>query len=372
MPVKVFVRAGKYFLDRCLELTQIDSGITAAPVLYASDAGEKVVISGGVQISGWTRYHDQIMQANLPAGEWAVGKCRQLTFNGQLQTRACWPNFDANINPVIGAYLNIEDAAEPGSDTAFRYQQGALPRAWKKSYLAEAMVTVAGGWATNVVPAARVDRKERVITLQRQTWHSENHDFVRYRHMPFRPLGTKDVPFVMENILEELDQSGEWVLDTEERVIYFWLPSPITSAYQVVLPQLDCLVDLHNTSHVTISGFTFSETTSGDNYHPWGLKGYGAMFPVKGWDCGHAVHLEDTVFFRINGFQFYALGGNAVYLEKRNLKTRFNTTSSSTWALTVFVSLALVKHIPCSTGSQTISLSEQVVSCTILPPCLTV
>jgi len=157
MPVKVIVRAGKYFLDRCLELTQIDSGTTATPVLYASHSGEKVLISGGVRITGWTRHRDQIMKANLPAGEWAVGKCRQLTFNGQLQTRARWPNFDANVNPVIGDYLNIEDAAEPGSDTAFRYQEGGLPRAWKKPHLAEAMVTVAGGWATNVVPVARVD-----------------------------------------------------------------------------------------------------------------------------------------------------------------------------------------------------------------------
>ena len=132
-PVKVIVRAGKYFLDRCLKLTQIDGGTSAAPVLYASHSDEKVVISGGMRITGWTRHRDQIMKAKLPAGEWAVEKCRQLTFNGQLQTRARWPNFDANIKPVIGDYLNIEDAARPGSDTAFRYQEGALSRTFKKT-----------------------------------------------------------------------------------------------------------------------------------------------------------------------------------------------------------------------------------------------
>lgn len=321
--VTVMVRGGKYFLDSPLVLAEQDSGSREFPVIYTSHAGEEVVISGGVKLTGWEKHQDSIFKAKLPPGSWSVSKSRQLTYNGELQVRARWPNFDANTNPVIGAYLNIEDAAEPGSDTSFRFAQGALPRGWKKPQLAEALVTVAGGWSTNVVPVESVDRENSIIRLQRRTWHSENDNFVRYRHMPFRNRGEGDAPFVMENILEELDTPGEWCLDTEDRVVYFWPPTPLSPESDVVLPRLDNLIDIQGASYVSLSGFTFTETTSGDNYHRSGLDGYGAMFPVKGWDyCGEAIHLKDASYCVIEDCRFYALGGNAVYLEGDNLKNQ--------------------------------------------------
>ena len=321
-PIRVLVRAGKYFLSKPLTLTAQDSGYSFdAPVTYQAWPGEQPVISGGVKITGWKPYRDKIVKAKLPAGNWCVSKCRLLTFNGKLQIRSRWPNFDASVNPVIGNYLNVEDAATPGSDTAFKYPRGALPRQWKKPHLAETLVTVAGGWSTNVIPIASVDYEQSIITLQKRVWHSEKDNFVRYRHFPFRKRGERDAPFFVENILEELDQPGEWCLDPEEGLVYFWPPEPMTAESEVVLPRLNRLVDFNGAKHVTLSGFKFTETISGDNYHPWGLKGYGAMFPVKGWDyCGEAIHLSDAAYCRIEKCNFYGLGGNAIYLEKYNLK----------------------------------------------------
>ena len=321
-PITVLVRAGKYFLDEAFTLTSEDSGSRHAPVRYQAWTGETPVISGGVKISGWQPYQGNILQAKLPAGHWHISKSRQLTLNGKLQIRARWPNFDASVNQHIGAYLNVEDAATPGSDTAFKYPKGALPRQWKKPHLAETLVMVGpGGWSSNVVPIASVDYENAVITLQRRTWHGELDNFHRYRHMPFSKRGKNDVPFFVANVLEELDEPGEWILDTEDGLVYFWPPEPLTSDSEVVLPRLNRLLDINGAKHVTVSGFTFTETLSGDNYHPRGLKGYGAMFPVKGWDyCGEAVHLTDASFCRIEKCTFYGLGGNAIYLEKYNLK----------------------------------------------------
>lgn len=262
MPVTVLVQGGKYFLDSPLVLTDEDSGSREFPVIYTSHPGEEVVISGGVKLTGWQRHKDSILKAKLPPGSWSVSKSRQLTYNGELQIRARLPNFDAEVNPIIGAYLNIEDAAEPGSDTSFEYDEGALPRTWKKPHLAEALVTVAGGWSTNVVPVASVDSEACIVQLQHRTWHSENDNFVRYRHMPFRKRGERDAPFVMENILEELDTPSEWCLDTEDEMVYFWPPSALTPESDVVLPRLNNLVDIQGASYVTLSGFTFTDRKS--------------------------------------------------------------------------------------------------------------
>ena len=86
-------------------------------------------------------------------------------------------------------------------------------------------------------------------------------------------------------------------------------------------PALDCLVDLRGASWITISGFTFTETAGGDNLHHDGCEGCGAMFPRQGLRyCGDAVHLKRTEHCRIENNRFYAVGGNAVYLEGENFR----------------------------------------------------
>ena len=87
------------------------------------------------------------------------------------------------------------------------------------------------------------------------------------------------------------------------------------------MPILDCLIDLQKTSWITVSGFTFTETTTGDNMHREGHDGYGAMFPIAGRRyCGEAVHLRSATQCCIENNRFYAVGGNAIYLEDHNVR----------------------------------------------------
>jgi hypothetical protein len=67
--------------------------------------------------------------------------------------------------------------------------------------------------------------------------------------------------FRVENVLEELDQPGEWCLDGESGTVYFWPPSrSIKATDDVVAPALDTLIDLTGTARLGISGFTMTET----------------------------------------------------------------------------------------------------------------
>ena len=56
----------------------------------------------------------------------------------------------------------------------------------------------------------------------------------------------EDCQFIVENILEELDQPGEWCLDTEEGILYFWpLKDSIDNMEGVApVPQIDITVKL--------------------------------------------------------------------------------------------------------------------------------
>jgi parallel beta-helix repeat protein len=111
-------------------------------------------------------------------------------------------------------------------------------------------------------------------------------------------------------------------LDAEEGVLYFWpLDGSLKLTDQVVAPALSTLVDINGASWLVISGITFTETLGGDDLHRAGLDGYGAMYPIQGWKyCGEALHLKNAEHCVIENNRFYAVGGNAIYLERYNAR----------------------------------------------------
>ncbi|MBI2841992.1 MAG: right-handed parallel beta-helix repeat-containing protein [Armatimonadetes bacterium] len=322
-PITVLVRGGKYFMHQTLVLGEQDSGTSEFPVTYAAYPGEKPILSGGQMAINWKPYKGQILQGELPGGKDGKIKARQMTFNGKLQRRARWPNYDPK-NPLSGGWATIEGPDELGNrdHIAFRYK-GRFTHHWSKPQEGEVNVMPFVGWCNNIVPIASTRRApgedNRVVTLIHEVFRGGADNFERYQRMPLRP-GNR---FFVENLLEELDQPGEWCLDSEEGTVYFWPKEKLTFNSEAVIPWLDCLIDLNGASHIKISGLTFTETTSGDNYHRAGLEGYGAMFPIPGWKyCGETTHLKDARFCEIENCHFYAVGGNGIYLEGYNLENK--------------------------------------------------
>jgi parallel beta-helix repeat protein len=168
----------------------------------------------------------------------------------------------------------------------------------------------------NTIPIRTIDEENHVITMVDGV-----KDFNTYPWFIPTPIGSQH-RFYVENILEELYQPGEWCLDTEEGILYFWPPSDSIGESDVTVPVLDCLIDLRSASWITISGFTFTETTNGgDNMHREGYEGYGAMFPSVGKKyCGEALRMRGTEHCCIENSHFYAVGGNGIYLEDYNAR----------------------------------------------------
>ena len=309
--ITVMIRGGKYCLPETLMLTARDSGSQGCPVTYTAYPGEKPVLSGGLRIGGWRPYKGSILQARLPARA-DRSRFRQLYHNGERQPRACWPKLEP-ANPLYGGWAVHEGCDEANPFQAFRYPKGFLRRRWARPAMAEVVLIGANGWFNEIIPVASVDRRRRIITLQRPV-----KDFDRKPW--YLPLTLQPNRFRVENVLEELDQPGEWCLDSERGVVYLWPPEG-DIPHEVVVPQLDCLISLHGASWVTITGFTFTETTDGDNYHRDGGEGVGAMFNTMGLRyCGDAVHLRDAEHCRVEGNLLRSVGGNAIYLEGHNAR----------------------------------------------------
>ncbi|MBI3923559.1 MAG: right-handed parallel beta-helix repeat-containing protein [Armatimonadetes bacterium] len=315
-PVKVIARGGKYSLAEPLVLAPDDSGTQDSPITYTAYPGEKPILSGGRVVTGWRLYKGDILQADLPDARGGKWKFRQLFYNGKGQVRARTPNFDLQ-NPLKGGWASMEGPAEPGSQTAFKYKPGTLEHQWAKPTQAEVNLFIGYDWANNIIPIKTVDEQNRVITLTHSTTQFTNPPLPFNYPTPFNP----NQRFRVENVLEELDQPGEWCLDSEEGKLYFWPPDESIEQTEVVVPLLEGLVALHGASYLTISGFTFTETNGGDNFHHEGCEGVGAMFPMPGWKyCGDVVHLKGAEHCRIQDNRFHNVGGNGVYLEGHNAR----------------------------------------------------
>jgi parallel beta-helix repeat protein len=321
--ITVIVRSGKYFLQETLVFGSEDSGSAEFPVSYRAAAGERITLSGGTRVSGWKPYKGQILQATFPRSTGEKSRFRQLFFNGQRQIRARYPNFDP-ANPIFGGWLYTQGRATTAK-RAFNYKTGALPRHWAKPREAEVCLHVG---QSNTIPIESIDERNCLITLKHEVKDWSRLPYAKvpiYIGMdPDGPEAREGVAFYVENVLEELDQPGEWCLDDEDGMLYFWPPEPkpIERA-EIVVPTLDCLIDLQDVSWITIAGFTFTETTSGDNMHREGNEGYGAFGPGAGEGkqyCGEALHMKGTEHCRIEDNHFYAVGGNAIYVEDYNFR----------------------------------------------------
>ena len=338
--VKIMVRGGKYFLDQQLVLDARDSGSREFPVTYTAYPGESPILSGGCKITDWETHEGQIMRCSLPGAKGGVWASRQLFFNGKRQIRARYPNFDPD-NPLYGGWSYMEGPAddgtisgyrfpegtganlymrpsiEGGNATSFHYKPGTFERSWAKPRQGEVNCFFFSGITNDIVPIEAVDEENRIIKLAREIWQNDRPPwylaFCFYRNNRF----------VVENLLEELDQPGEWCLDSEDGILYFWPPSEIAEG-EVVLPFNDCLISLRGASWITISGFTFTETLdAGDDICRAGGDGYGAMYPRQGRTyCGEALHMRRSEHCSIENNRFYAVGGNAIYLEGDNFRNR--------------------------------------------------
>ena len=64
-------------------------------------------------------------------------------------------------------------------------------------------------------------------------------------------------PYEALNVLEELDQPGEWVIDPTNQLVYFWPPSTGANQNTTISVLTNTMISLSNASGITIQGLMF-------------------------------------------------------------------------------------------------------------------
>jgi len=266
--VTVDVRGGTYSLAQPFKLTDADGGTSNAPIVYRAHLGESVFLVGGCVVTGWTvvtnaavlarldaAARTNVWQADLKAlGVTDLGQMKsdsdwissypglQLFFNDQPMTLARWPN----EGTVKVGELKVQDGynirGTKGSRVGTFTYEGDRPKRW----IGERDVMLHGywfwDWADQRYRAESIDTEQRIITLPAKPAHA----------FGFR----KGQWYYAFNLLSELDRPGEWYLDRDSSLLYFWPPVANPASGKTIVSVSTGLVRMDRTSHVTFRGFT--------------------------------------------------------------------------------------------------------------------
>ena len=266
--VMVHIRGGVYSLAKSFELTDRDSGTESSPIVYRAYQDEEVRLIGGNQIDGFKpvtdpailkrvdeKYRDKILQTDLRAqGITDFGKVSpkrfggpahstglELFFEDEPMTLARWPNegFVKITGLVEPGTVNVRGTK--GSKTGKFMYADDRPKRWA----GENDVWVHGyffwDWSDERQQVESIDTDKHIISVK-PPYHGYGYRVGQW--------------FYGLNILAELDMPGEWYLDRETGILYFWPPTQIEKG-RAVVSVLNTLVEMSGVSHVAIKSVIF-------------------------------------------------------------------------------------------------------------------
>lgn len=273
----VYIRGGTYPMPASFELEKEDSGTENTPVTYTAYENEEVLFTGGFELdrNAFTKITDAAILKRLSAsvrekvvridlkaqgisnygklGSYGMGKPGivpppELFFNGKAMTLARWPNEGyIKIDSVIDTgsiprhslrapgdpdYVPPEN---PWKGATFHYE-GSRPSRWTDTDDIWMFGFWWFDWADGTLEIASVDTANKIIKTVQPSHYGVRSD-QRYYYF---------------NILEEIDSPGEWYLDRDQGMLYFYPPSSLENA-TVQLSVLEKeLFSLQDASYVTL------------------------------------------------------------------------------------------------------------------------
>lgn len=265
----VWIHPGDYVLSDSFVLEARDGGAENAPVIYSAMPNAQVRLIGGRVVTGWTPVTDPAERKRLPAdardhvrvldlralgitdyGTYkgrgfgrssSISAALELFFNDQAMTLARWPN-DGFVTiagfPKAHTKRNAHNRPFGEFENGFFYSD-ERPGLWQEPEKVWLHGYWMQDWADSHERIARIDLKAKHI----------------FTAPPYGKYGfATGQRYYYSNILEELDQPGEWYLDHDTGHLFFWPPSALEEGEAIVSLLEGPLLELKNTSHVMIRG----------------------------------------------------------------------------------------------------------------------
>jgi len=299
--VTVYLRGGNYTITNSIDFTK-DAGSEGKPIIYTTYKNEEVHLNAGISINAslWKplneaakkRVHPSVNPSKLVAldvaslhltNTQAFAPKNQFTTdwfiidvfaNSVRQPIAQWPNQNENVRGKNEkGYVTCNGTKD---ERSFYYGSGGNPQdkdtanelnfdgtyrsaRWKNALESGHEVWLKGLWRTPWEPR----------TLKVESINTEN-NYIQFYDVPSGGMGSKYAPKASEqpaytvgngrenwfaiNLLEEIDQPGEWALDIKDQVLYFYPPSDIKKLEMVIADRKMPIINCNNTSNLQFIG----------------------------------------------------------------------------------------------------------------------
>ncbi|MBM3276729.1 MAG: right-handed parallel beta-helix repeat-containing protein [Candidatus Handelsmanbacteria bacterium] len=328
----VYLRGGIYHRTRAFALEALDSGTAAGPVVYRAWPGERPRLLGGVLLSDFGPVQDpgtlrrlaphargQVLQCDLGElgllpglasrgfGRPTTPSHPELFFAGRRMELARWPDGDFARIKGAAAFHGEGDGhgGELGIIEEGFYFEGDRPARWQH----QREVWLHGYWAWDWA-----NTYEQLESFDPAT------GLVRTRP-PHGIYGIKaGQRFYFLNVLEELDQPGEYYVDREQGALFFWPPAPLDCGETALSLLAEPLIHLRGASHLRFEGLGL-EYGRGSGLHVEG----GECVAVAGCTLRHLGNwgalIDEGRDHTVQSCDLYSLGDGGIRLSGGDRRT---------------------------------------------------
>ncbi len=283
--VTVRLAAGEHLLLDTLVLTDPDSGQPNAPVTWQGSGTGSTRIVGArainpaelrplsdpallARVSPDAREHIReldLSRLNLRHAQRIPDQARDsvdlfaVFFEGQRLPLSRWPNGEFG-------YTTMKRVLDSGSFRRNQPQGGTFeyredrPARWLAA-LEDNGVWLRGfwrvPWVAETLRVKSINPEAKTITFAISAEHGIGSKYSRT--IDGVRVGDGKEPWFALNLLEEIDQPGEWCVDFNRNKLYIWLPGPAKPGSLRIADNSGPLVALNGVEHVVFRDLTFSQ-----------------------------------------------------------------------------------------------------------------
>lgn len=212
--ILVYIREGVYKLNETIVFGLEDSGEGESTITYVAYPNENPIFSSGKEIKGWKK-----VTRDLPG---LPNKAKGNVWEANVSDKFLTLYDDEGMLPRAQSKGIITEEGKNGRNR-LQFPEGFLKN-WSNVTDVEIKVRPHHAWIVNMLPLESVDEATGTATTSIDATYAMN-----ILHF----LKTTENCWV-ENVLEALDEPGEWALNSGEGKVYLW---PRNES-KVVAPQL--------------------------------------------------------------------------------------------------------------------------------------